>query len=149
MLSATVVGRLTRDAEVRSTAGGHTVAKFTVATDHGFGDKKITTFVSVDVWGKQAEFCGNNLKKSDRVAVSGKGYLRKWEKDGKSGAEFTVDANDVEKLWDKKDDSGGSARQTGGGYSGGGRNAGQSAADAPPANDTPGGGYGPDDEIPF
>jgi single-strand DNA-binding protein len=142
MLSATAVGRLVRDAETRTTAGGHVVCKFTVATDHGFGEKKITTFVACDVWGKTAEWAGANLKKGDRVAVSGKGYLRKWEKDGKSGAEFTVDANDVENLWDRKEDGGGERSQGGGRSGGGSYGGGRAQADeAPP--------YAPDEGIPF
>jgi len=103
MLSATVVGRLTRDAETRATTGGTSIASFSVATDHGFGERKVTTFVGVSVFGKEAEFAGKLLK-GERVAVSGAGYLRKWEAGGKSGAEFSIDAHRVEKLWEGRQD---------------------------------------------
>jgi single-strand DNA-binding protein len=110
MLSATVVGRLTRDAQMRTTANGNTIASFSVATDHGFGDRKNTTFVGVSVFGKDAEFCGK-LVKGDRVAVSGAGYLRSWDSNGKAGSEFSLDASRVEKLWDTRgDDRGDRAR---------------------------------------
>lgn len=160
MLSSTAIGRLTRDAEIRTTPSGATVCRFTVATEYGYGDKKITTFVSVDVWGKQAEWCGNNLKKGDRVAVAGKGYLRKWEKDDKSGAEFTIDASDVEKLWDRKE--GGSddrpaptssrpaatsGYSRGGGGGGGGYGANRAQTSLPSQPEPP--PYTPDDDIPF
>ena len=152
MLSATVIGRLGKDAETRA-AGSTQVCNFTVATDHGFGDKKITTWVSVSVFGKQAEWLGQNLKKGDRVAATGKAYLRKWEGNGKSGAEFSIDATDVEKQWDKKEGEGASGSGYGGargggstGYGGGsggtsGGSSGGGGAETPP--------YTPDSEIPF
>lgn len=160
MLNATAVGRIVRDAETRA-VGASQVCNFTVATDHGFGEKKVTTFVAVALWGKQAEWAGNNLKKGDRVAVTGKGYLRKWEKDGKSGAEFTIDANDAEKLWDRKDGEGegespsgaargGGARGAsgyGGGY-GGGASGGYGSSTGGGYGGG-GGGRGPGDDIPF
>ena len=106
MLSATVVGRLTRDAQIRTTSNGNSIASFSVASDHGHGDRKVTTFVGVTVFGKDAEFCGKLLK-GERVAASGASYLRKWESNGKSGAEYSIDAHRVEKLWEARDDQGG------------------------------------------
>jgi single-strand DNA-binding protein len=103
MLSSTVVGRLTRDAEIRTTSNGNAIASFSVASDHGFGDRKSTTFVGVTVFGKDAEFCGK-LVKGDRVAASGASYLRKYESNGKPGAEFSIDAHRVEKLWEARED---------------------------------------------
>ena len=151
MLSATVVGRVGRDAETRA-AGSSQVCNFTIATDHGFGDKKITTWVDIAIWGKQAEWCGQNIKKGDNVAVTGKGFLRKWEKDGKSGAAFTIEANDCQKIWEKKEGGG----DTGGGYSGAGggnqRSNGASSGGNGGGNGDSGaggGGYTPDQEIPF
>jgi len=103
MLSATVIGRLTRDAQIRTTANGNSIASFSVATDHGFGDRKNTTFVGCSVFGKDAEFCGKLLK-GDRVAVFGAGYLRSWDSNGKAGSEFSIDASRVEKLWESRGD---------------------------------------------
>jgi len=127
MLSATVVGRLTRDAEVRATNSGASIAKLSVVTEHGFGEHKVTTFVGVTVFGKEAEFAGRLLK-GERVAVSGSGYLRKWDgKDGKAnGSEFSIDAHRVEKQWDAK-----------------------GGDDAPANPPSRGRRLGPDDEIPF
>jgi single-strand DNA-binding protein len=168
MFNGVVVGRLGRDAEMK-TAGQHSFAAFSVATDHGFGDKKITTWVDVTVWGKSAEFAAK-LAKGDQVAVSGKVYLRKWEKDGKSGASVCLDAADVQKIYTDKaeGESGGSSRggsgggygrsggggssgggygggsAGGGGYSGGsgGYGGGGGSGSTPPAGGGSGGGYG-------
>lgn len=104
MLSGTLIGRLGKDPETRSTSGGTTICTFSVATDHGFGDKKKTTWVKVSVFGKQAEFAQNNLVKGDSVAVSGAMYLDEW--DGKNGKVLTLclDARDIEKQWTRKAD---------------------------------------------
>lgn len=155
MLTATVVGRVGRDAETRA-AGSSQVCNFSIATEHGFGDKKVTTWVDIAIWGKQAEWCGQNIRKGDNVAVTGKGYLRKWDKDGKSGSAFTVEANDCQKIWEKKEGEGstggsgggsrGGAPSSGGGYGGG--SAGGSAGGGGAEGGT-GGGYQPNDDIPF
>lgn len=128
MLSATVVGRLTRDAEVRATTGGTSIAKLSIATEHGFGEHKTTTFVGITVFGKEAEFAGR-LVKGERVAVSGAGYLRKWEgTNGKAGgAEFSIDAHRVEKQWDRK----------------------EGGEEAPATTPSRGRRLGPDEDIPF
>jgi single-strand DNA-binding protein len=138
MLSSTVVGRLTRDAELRTTSNGNAIASFSVASDHGHGDRKITTFVGVTVFGKDADFCGGLLK-GERVAVSGASYLRKWEANGKSGAEYSIDAHRVEKLWEAREDQ--QASQPSGRASNG-RDAGRQREDRPSQG-------GPDADIPF
>ena len=138
MLSSTVVGRLTRDAELRTTSNGNAIASFSVASDHGHGDRKITTFVGVTVFGKDADFCGKLLK-GERVAASGASYLRKWESNGKSGAEYSIDAHRVEKLWEAREDQQASPS----GRASNGRDAGRQREDR--------GERGPDDDggIPF
>lgn len=160
MFIGTVVGRLGRDAEIKTSASGTTYAKFSVATDHGYGDKKVTTWVEVTVFGKSAEFAGK-LAKGDQVAVSGKTYLRTWEKDGVKGAAVSLETNDVQKIYtDKGDGGGGYGRgrdgggsappasgggygggSSGGGYSGGGQ---QRREESPLPSDVP-----DDDSIPF
>jgi single-strand DNA-binding protein len=135
MLSSTVVGRLTRDAELRTTSNGNAIACFSVASDHGHGDRKITTFVGVTVFGKDAEFCGRLLK-GERVAASGASYLRTWASNGKSGAEYSIDAHRVEKLWEAREDQAAPS-----GRASNGRDTGRAREDR--------GERGPDDEIPF
>ena len=65
-----LVGRLTRDPEVKNTTTGKAVATFTLAVDRRFKNKdgqKEADFVPIVVWGKQAEFAGQYL--SDRKSV--------------------------------------------------------------------------------
>jgi single-strand DNA-binding protein len=73
MNNVSLIGRLTRDPEVRYTAGTQmAVAKFTVAIDDGFGEKKRTNFIPVTVFGKTAENCEKYLAKGRLVGVQGK-----------------------------------------------------------------------------
>lgn len=78
MFYATITGRIGKDPQVRQ-AGAHSVCSFSVATERGWGDKKVTTWVVVDVWGKDGENAMKRLSKGARVAVAGEVYLRSFE----------------------------------------------------------------------
>ncbi|HUW64145.1 MAG TPA: single-stranded DNA-binding protein [Spirochaetia bacterium] len=80
-----LIGRLTRDPELRYTQSGIAVANMTVAVDRNFANRqgeKETDFIRIVVWRKQAETCANFLGKGRLVAVEGSLQIRKWEKDG-------------------------------------------------------------------
>jgi len=98
-----IVGRLTRDPEVRYTQTGKAVASFAVAVDSGFGDNKRTDFIPVTVWDKLAEICGNNLGKGRRVLVEGRLQIGEYEKDGQKRRSTDVVANNIEFLDSKKE----------------------------------------------
>ena len=66
-----LVGRLTRDPEMRYTDEGTAVAHFTVATSEGYGENEKTHYVRVTVWGKLAENCAEHLVKGQEVLVEG------------------------------------------------------------------------------
>jgi single-strand DNA-binding protein len=104
-----IVGRLTRDPEVRYTQTGKAVASFSVAVDTGFGENKRTDFIPVVVWEKLAEVCGNNLTKGRRVLVEGRLQIRDYEKDGQKRRAADVVAQNVEFLDTKQAASGGSS----------------------------------------
>lgn len=68
-----LIGRLTRDPELRFTAGsGKAVATFTIAVDRPFAKEKTADFFRVVVWGKTGENCANYLAKGRLVAVQGR-----------------------------------------------------------------------------
>lgn len=70
-----MIGRLTRDPELRFIAGsGKAVATFAIAVDRPFAKEKTADFFNVVVWGKPAENAANYLAKGRQVAV--KGYLQ-------------------------------------------------------------------------
>jgi len=83
-----LVGNLGRDPEVRFTAGGKAVARFSVATSEVWTDaegtrQERTEWHNVVVWGKQAESCGQYLQKGRQVYVEGSIRTRQYDdKDG-------------------------------------------------------------------
>lgn len=81
---AIVVGRLTRDPELRSLPSGAPVVTFGVATGRVWRDrdgnkKEDTQFHNVVVFGKQAETAGQYLKKGQAVLVEGRLQTRNWD----------------------------------------------------------------------
>jgi single-strand DNA-binding protein len=98
-----IVGRLTRDPEVRYTSAGKAVCSFSVAVDSGYGDNKKADFIPVVVWEKLAEICGNNLNKGRRVLVEGRLQISNYEKDGQKHYKTDVVAQNVEFLDSKKE----------------------------------------------
>lgn len=81
-----LIGRLTRDVELRYTESGKAVANFTLAVDRPFKNQqgeKEADFIRTVVWGKQAENCANYIGKGRLVAVSGRLQIRSYE--GKDG----------------------------------------------------------------
>jgi single-strand DNA-binding protein len=80
-----LVGRLTRDPELRFVPGSGTpVATFTLAVDRNFKNKqgeRDTDFIGIVTWRKLAELCANYLRKGRLVAVSGRLQTRSWEDD--------------------------------------------------------------------
>lgn len=77
-----LIGRLTRDPELRYTTNGMAVAKLGLAVDRPQFNKergKETDFIDVVVWSKLAEICANNLGKGRLVAVEGRLQIRSYE----------------------------------------------------------------------
>lgn len=67
-----LIGRLTADAELRTTTSGKSVTTFSLAVNDGFGEKQKAYFFNVVVWGKGAEAVANYTHKGSKVAVTGK-----------------------------------------------------------------------------
>lgn len=81
-----IMGRLTRDPELRRTQTGTAVTSFTMAVDRDFksqSGEKETDFIDVVVWGKTAEFAANYFTKGRMAIVEGRLQARNWQdKDG-------------------------------------------------------------------
>ena len=109
----TGIGRLTKDPQMGAIPSTQmTVAKFTVAIDDGYGEKKKTNFIPITAFGKTAENCERFLKKGRLVAVEGKIQTGSYDKqDGTKVYTTDVIANRVEFLeWGDKA-QGGQAQQ--------------------------------------
>ena len=78
-----LMGRLTRDPELRHTQSGTAVASFTLAVDRDFKNKqsgeKETDFIDVVAWRQTAEFISKHFQKGTRIAVVGSIQTRSWE----------------------------------------------------------------------
>lgn len=85
--SLTLSGNLTRDPELRFTAGGMAVASFGVAVNRKWQNKKTNeweekvSFVDCVAWGTIGENCAESLKKGDRVTFHGRLDMNQWETD--------------------------------------------------------------------
>ena len=83
----TIMGRLTRDPELRRTGSGVAVASFTVAVDRDFGKnengEKETDFIDCVAWRQTGEFVSKYFTKGSMIVVSGRLQIRGWtDKDG-------------------------------------------------------------------
>ena len=80
-----LMGRLTRDPEVRYTQTSNTlVATFSLAVNRRFvrqGEERQADFFNIVAWGKQGEFCSKYFKKGQQVGVIGRLQTRTWDDD--------------------------------------------------------------------
>ncbi len=89
-----IMGRLTKDVELRRTGSGTAVANFTLAVERDFSKDKETDFVECVAWGKTGEFAEKYFSKGKMAIVAGRLQIRKWEdKNGnkRSTAEVVAD----------------------------------------------------------
>lgn len=89
-----IMGRLTRDPELRYTQNKTPVAAFTLAVDRDFGDKT-TDFIDCVAWRQTAEFVSKYFSKGAMAVVSGRLQLRDWtDRDGgkRRSAEVIADS---------------------------------------------------------
>ena len=96
----TIMGRLTRDPELRRTGSGVAVASFSVAVDRDFGrnenGEKETDFIDCVAWRNTAEFVSKYATKGRMVVVSGRLQIRSWtDKDGNKRRTAEVVADNV------------------------------------------------------
>ena len=94
----TIMGRLTRDPELRYTQSQTPVASFTLAVDRDFGSRdggeKQTDFIDCVAWRQTAEFVSKYFTKGSMAVVSGRLQIRDWtDRDGgkRRSAEVVVD----------------------------------------------------------
>ena len=125
----TIMGRLTRDPELRRTGSGVAVTSFTVAVDRDFGKnengEKETDFIDCIAWRQTGEFVSKYFAKGRMAVVSGRLQIRSWtDKDGNKRRSAEVVADNVY-FGDSKREG------EGGGYA----PAGNYAAPAAPASD--------------
>lgn len=136
-----LVGRLTKDPELRYTPSGVAVARFTLAVNRTFSNQqgeKQADFINIVVWRKPAENTANFLRKGSLAGIEGRIQTGSYEgQDGKRVYTTEVVADSVQFLESRN--SGGGANQSNNQFTeqpsyGGGSNAGQSYQQAPQQN---------------
>jgi len=133
----TLIGRLTRDIELRHTGNNQAVANLGLAIGRKYKtqsgeQREETTFVDCEAWGKQGEILSQYLKKGDPVFLEGRLKLDQWQdRDGNKQSKIRVVVENFQFLGGggRGDDSGGGRSRNGGSYdrgsSGGGSRGGQ------------------------
>lgn len=109
-----LVGRLTRDSELKYTKSGMPIARFSIAVnrsrkqDDQWVDE--TSFFDIDFWGKGAEAVNRYLTKGQQVGVEGELKQDRWEQDGQPRSKVIVNASNVRLMGNAQ------GGQAGGGY---------------------------------
>jgi single-strand DNA-binding protein len=142
----TLVGRLTRDSELKYTNSGTAVCKFSLAVNRKkrSGDQWTdeVSYFDIVLWGKQGEAIQQYLGKGKQIAVSGELRQNRWEQEGQNRSKVEIIANNVQLL----------------GGTGGSNSGGNSGSESRPAERKSFGGFQPpsgngpenfEDDIPF
>ena len=115
-----IMGRLTRDPEIRYTQTQLPVASFSVAVDRDYvakdGGEKQTDFINCTAWRSTAEFIGKYFHQGSMIVVSGRLQMRKYQdRDGNNRTAYEVVADNVY-FGESKRDSSNQGSYTGGNY---------------------------------
>ncbi|NQU40981.1 MAG: single-stranded DNA-binding protein [Lentisphaerae bacterium] len=107
-----LMGNLTADPEVRYAPSGEAVGDLRMAINRRYKGRdgqehEEVCYVSVVVWGRQAETCGQYLKKGSQVMVEGGLKYEQWEKEGQKHSKLLVRANRVQFLGGRPQGQGG------------------------------------------
>ncbi len=101
---AILLGRLTRDPELRHTWTGKPVCSFSLAINNGYGENQTTDFINCVAWNKTAEFISKYFQKGSMMTVIGRIGTRTWEgSDGNKHYATEVVAQEVGFGESKKD----------------------------------------------
>jgi single-strand DNA-binding protein len=167
--SVNLIGRLTRDAELKYTNGGTAVCKFAIAVNRKKKDGENwvdeASFFDIVLWGRQGEALNQYMVKGKQVGVKGELRQERWEQDGQKRSRIEVVAMDIQLLGGGNNSGGDQQGQgyrnggnrggdgygnNGGGYRGGGQNSSsRSPREEPPREDPPPSDNEFTDDIPF
>ena len=155
-----IMGRLTRDPELRYTQSQTPVASFTVAVDRDFGGRdggeKQTDFIDCSAWRQTGEFVSKYFRKGSMIVVSGRLQSRKWQdRDGNNRTNWEISADNVyfgesRRRDDDNRDSFGGNNYSANNYGGNRYDSNRGASAPAPAHNGPFADLGDDDgELPF
>jgi len=109
----TIIGRMVRDAELKSTGSGLAMVKFSIAVNRkkkeGDAWTDEASFFDVTLWGRQAEALHQYLLKGKQIAVDGELRQDRWQQDGQNRSKVEIIANSIELLGGGNSESGGNS----------------------------------------
>lgn len=144
-----LVGRLTRDAELRYTNSGMALTRLGIAVNRRIkqGDQWVdeANFFDATLWGKRGESLNQYLSKGQQIAIEGELRQERWEKDGVKNSKVTINVSEIQLLGNRSSDRSGSFN--GGNYQSQSSQQTQSSDSQP--FDTYSGGGKFEDDIPF
>ncbi|QHX35576.1 single-strand DNA-binding protein [Spiroplasma sp. TIUS-1] len=108
MNSVNLIGRITKDIEIKTTSNGKPYVQFTLAVDDFFGGERQTQFISCIAWNRQAENMARYLKKGSPIAAEGSINVRT---ENKNGQYTTYTSVNIAKITFLESSSGGSQSQ--------------------------------------
>lgn len=115
-----IIGRLTRDAELKYTSGGYAIGSFSIAVNRRRknGDQWVEegNFFDVNLFGKAAETLNQYLVKGKQVAIQGELRQDRWEQDGQSRSKVVIVATNVQLLGGNSGGNTSMQQSYGGGY---------------------------------
>lgn len=97
-----IVGRLTKDPEIRVTEAQKTIGRFTVAVNR---NKNEADYINCVAFDRRAELLEKYFHKGDRIGVFGSIKTGSYEKDGRRISTFDIVVDEIEFLQDKKDNN--------------------------------------------
>jgi len=100
----TVIGRITRTPELKSTSGGTSLCQFSIASSSGYGDKEYTNYFDCNLWGKRADSLHQYLMQGLQLAIEGEMRQNRWEKDGQKRSKIEINVSNIQFLARPKDD---------------------------------------------
>ena len=102
MNTVTIIGRLTRDMELKYTSGGMAIGKFSLAVNRKkkSGEQWVdeASFFDVTCFGKTAENLAQYMTKGKQVCVDGSLHQDRWEKDGQNMSRVVINADNIQLL---------------------------------------------------
>lgn len=101
--SVVLMGRLTKDPELRHTNSGTAVCSFSIAVNNGYGETAQTDFINCTAWSKTAEFVSKYFDKGKMIALCGRLHTSTWEENGKTRYKTEVIAREVTFCGSKSD----------------------------------------------
>ena len=107
MNNVNIIGRITKDVEVRKTSTNKSVSSFSIAVDNlaTKDGEKTTSFFNCNAWNNVAETLSKYTRKGDRIAISGSLIQRNYEKNGEKISVVEINVNSITLIENKKENA--------------------------------------------